>query len=54
MAMKLDKETIYFNFTLDSGITKFNDMDEFVSLTKHMKGRESKISIHPVRKNSKK
>ena len=51
---RLDKETIYFNFRLDIGITNFNDMDEFVSVTKHMKGRESKIPIHPVRKNPKK
>ena len=28
-------------------------MDEFVSVTKHMKGRENKIPIHPVRKNQK-
>ena len=54
MVKGLDKETIYFNFRLDIGITNFNDMDEFVSVTKHMKGRESKIPIHPVRKNPKK
>ena len=28
-------------------------MDEFVPITKHMKGRESKILIQPVRKKSK-
>ena len=52
MVKGLDNETIYFNFRLDTGITNFNDMDEFVSVTKHMMGRESKISIHPVRKES--
>ena len=51
MVKVLDKEIIYFNFRLDIGITNFNNMDEFVSLTKHMKGGESKIPIHPVRKN---
>ena len=54
MVRGLDKETTYFNFRLDVGITKFNDMDELVSVTKHMKGKESKIPIHPVRKNPKK
>ena len=55
MVKGLDKEANYFNFRLDIGITKFNDMDEeFVSVTKHMKGRESKIPIHSVRKNPKK
>ena len=34
MVEGLDKETIYFNFRLDIGITNFNDMDEFVSVTK--------------------
>ena len=29
-------------------------MNEFVSVTKYMKGRESKIPIHPVRNNQKK
>ena len=48
------KETIYINFRLDIGINNFNDMDEFVSVTKPMKGRESKIPIHHVRKNPKK
>ena len=47
-------ETIYFNFRLDIGITNLNDMDEFISVTKPMKGKESKIPIHPVRKNPKK
>ena len=51
---KLDKETIYFDFRFDIGITNFNDMDEFVSVTKYMKCRESKIPIHPVIKNPKK
>ena len=37
---RLDKETIYFNFRLDIGITDFNDMDEFVSVTKQ--GRQRK------------
>ena len=50
----LDKETIYFNFRSDIGITNLNNMDELVPVTKHMKGRESKIPIHPVRKNPKK
>ena len=50
----LDKETTYFNFRLNIRITNFNDMDEFVSVSKHMKDRESKIPIHPVRKNPKK
>ena len=54
MVKGLDKETIYFNFRLDIGINNFNDMDEFVSVTKPMNGRESKIPIHPVRKNPKK
>ena len=49
-----DKETICFNFRLDIGINNFNDMDKFVFVTKPMKGRESKILIHPVRKNPKK
>ena len=31
----LDKETIYFDFRLDIGITNFNDMDEFAPVTKH-------------------
>ena len=50
----LDKETIYFIFRLDIGITILNDMDKFVSVIKHIKGRESKIPIHPMRKNPKK
>ena len=50
MVEGLDKETISFNFRLDIGITKFNDMNEFVCITKHMKGREGKIPIHPVKK----
>ena len=50
----LDKETISLNFRLDIGITKFKDIDEFVSLTKDRKGRGSKIPIHSVRKNEKK
>ena len=54
MVNGLVKEIIYFNFRLDIGITNFDDMDEFVSVTKHMKGKESKIPIHPVRKNPKK
>ena len=54
MVKGLDKEAIYFNFKLDIGTTNFNDMDEFVSVTKHMKSRERKIPIHPVRKNPKK
>ena len=29
-------------------------MDELALVTKHMKGRESKIPINPVRKNPKK
>ena len=53
MVKGIDKETIYFNLRLDIGITKFNDMDEFVSVTKHMKNRESKIQIQPVRKKPK-
>ena len=48
-----DRETICFNFRLDIGINNFNDMKEFVFVTKPMKGRESKILIHPVRKNPK-
>ena len=43
-------ETIYFNFRLNIRITNLNDMDEFIPVTKHMKGRESKIPIHLVRK----
>ena len=54
MVEGLDKETTYFSFRLDIGITKFNNMDQFVSITKHMKGRECKISIHLARKNPKK
>ena len=54
MVKGLDKETFYFNFRLDIGINNFNDMDEFVSVTKPVNGRESKIPIHPVRKNPKK
>ena len=54
MVKGLDKETIYFNFRLDIGITNFNDMHGFVSVTEHMKGSESKIPIYPVRKNPKK
>ena len=54
MVKVLNKETIYFNFRLDIGITKFNDMNEFVSVTKHMNVRNNKIPIHPVRKNPKK
>ena len=51
MVNGLGKETIYFNLRLDIGITKFNYMDRLVSGTKPMKGKESKIPIHPVRKN---
>ena len=47
-------ETVYFNFRLDFDITNLNDMDEFVPVTKHMKDKESKISIRPVKKNPKK
>ena len=54
MVKELDKETIYFNFKLDFGITKIKDMDEFVSVIKHVKGRESKIPIHLGRKKPKK
>ena len=36
----LDKETIYFNFRLDIGITNFNDMDEFGPVTKHEQQRK--------------
>ena len=54
MVKRLDKKTICFNFRLDIGINKFINMDEFVSITKHMKGRESKTPIHPVRMNKKK
>ena len=43
-------ETIYFNSRLDFGVTSLNDMDEFVPVTKHMKGRKSKIQMHPVKK----
>ena len=50
----LDKDTTYFNFILYIGITNMNNMDEFVPVTKHIKGRESKISIHPARNNPKK
>ena len=46
-------ETIYSNFRLDIGITNL-DIDEFVPVIKHMKGRESKILTYPVRKNPKK
>ena len=53
MVKRLDKDNIYFNFRLDTGITNCNDMDEFVWVTKHMKNWESKISIHPVKKESK-
>ena len=35
----LDKETIYFNFRLNIGITNFNDMDEFATVTKHERQR---------------
>ena len=31
----LDKETIYFTFRLDIGITDFSDMDECATVTKH-------------------
>ena len=45
-------ETIYFNFRLDIGITNLSDIVyEFVPATKHMKGRENKIQMHPVKKN---
>ena len=54
MVKGLDKEAIYFNFRLNIGITNFNDMNEFVFVTKYMKGRESKITIHHMRKNPKK
>ena len=36
----LDKETIYFDFRLDIGITNFNDMDEFAPVTKHERQRK--------------
>ena len=54
MVKGLDKEIIYFSFRLDIGITNLNKMDEFVSVTKYIKGRESKILIHPLRRNPKK
>ena len=54
MVKGLDKETIYFNFRLEIGIINFNNMDEFVSVTKHMKDKESKIPIYHVRINPKK
>ena len=41
MVKGLDKETIYFNFRLDIGITNFNNMDESVYVTKHMNKRKS-------------
>ena len=45
-------ETICFNFRLDIGITNFSDIVyEFVPVTKHMKGRENKIQMHPMKKN---
>ena len=53
-AKGLDNKTIYFNFRLDLCITNFSNMNEFVSVTKYMKFRESKIPIHPVRNNQKK
>ena len=43
-------ETICFNFRLDIGPTNLNDMDEFVPVTKHMNGTESKVQIHLVKK----
>ena len=54
MVKGLDKETSHFNFRLDIGIINFNNMNQFVSVAEHMKGRESKIPINPVRKNPKK
>ena len=36
----LDRETIYFNFRLDIGITSFNDIDEFAPVTKHERQRK--------------
>ena len=54
MVKGLDKETIYFSFRLDIGIINFNNVAQFVSVTKQMKGRDSKIPIHLVRKNRKK
>ena len=35
MVKGLDKETIYFNFRLDIGITNLNAIDEIFSVTKH-------------------
>ena len=43
----LDKEKIYFRIRLNIGITNFNNMEEFVSMTKRMKGRESKMRKNP-------
>ena len=40
MTKGLDKETKCFNFRLGIGITKFNNMDKFVFVTKHMKGTD--------------
>ena len=54
MLKGLDKETIYFNFRLNIGITSFSNRHELVSVTKHVKGRENKMPIHRVRKNTKK
>ena len=54
MVKGLDKETIYFSFRLDIGIINFNNVAQFVSVTKQMKGRDSKIPLHLVRKNRKK
>ena len=48
------KETIYFNFRVDIGITNFNNIDELIFVTKHKKGREIKFPIYPVKQNLKK
>ena len=45
----LFKETICFNFKLDIGVSNLNHMNEFVPVTKLMKGRKNENPVHPVK-----
>ena len=52
MVKGLGKETIYFNCRLDIGITNWNAIDEFFSVTKH-EGQRKKNPNPPCEKESK-
>ena len=45
------QDKYFLNFRLDICITNLNQMEDFFRTTKHMKDRENKIPVHPVRQN---